>query len=168
MLALTRKAEYAVLAMAELARRGPVRLSAREIARCTRVPLPTLTNVLHQLLLHGLVTSALGSKGGYQLARTPEDVTFTDMIDAVEGPLRLTACCATNGGSGNGRHQCHWAGTCPISDSMRCVHEGLHLLLDRVTLARVAAGTVPAGLGLQAEYQRPNGRSRRRRSVPGP
>ena len=91
MLTLTRKSEYAVIAMADLAHRGPERVSARQIAESTQLPLPILTNVLHQLLRHGLVTSTMGSKGGYRLAKTPEEVTFGDMIDAIEGPFKLTA-----------------------------------------------------------------------------
>ena len=160
MLTLTRKTEYAVVAMVDLAGRGSARVSAREIAERTHVPLPMLTNVLHQLLRHGLVTSKLGSKGGYRLAKTPEEVTFRDMIDAIEGPFKLTACCPANGESQDRGGQCYRADRCTISTSMRRVHDGLQGMLDRVTLAQVVSGELPAGPGLKAGRKKHNGRPR--------
>ena len=80
--------------MAELARR-PTQTSARQLAEEVGVPLPTVTNILHELMRSGLVTSTMGSRGGYALARPAERISLAEMIDALEGPVKLTACCPT-------------------------------------------------------------------------
>ena len=78
MLSLTRKADYAIVALSDLARQSASRSSARAIAERTKVPLPVLTNILHQLHNRGLVTSALGVKGGYALSRPPDAISLAD------------------------------------------------------------------------------------------
>src|SRR5829696_7873652 len=82
------KAEYACLAMLELAARHgdprPVRLN--DIANKHGISSPRfLVQILIQLNKAGLVTSTRGAAGGYHLARRPADVTLADVIAAVEG-----------------------------------------------------------------------------------
>ena len=77
---------YATVAMIELAanyRRGEL-LCVRDIADAHDIPLPFLTQILHQLRSHGLVQSVRGAAGGYRLAREPESITLAD-IAAVWG-----------------------------------------------------------------------------------
>lgn len=93
MLSLTRKCDYALVAMAELARNGRRTISARGLAEILGIRSPVLTNVLHRLQRHGLVTSRKGARGGYALARPPGRITLADVIDAIEGEFRLTPCC---------------------------------------------------------------------------
>ncbi len=144
MLSLTRKADYAIAAMADLARRGATRASARDLARSTGVPLPVLTNILHRLLHHGLVSSAMGSKGGYRVARPVEQISLADLIDAIEGPFRLALCCETDHDCAD--ESCDREPNCQIKDSIRWVHQSLQEFLDRVTLAQIAFNNVPIGL----------------------
>ena len=137
MLSLTRKADYAFVAMAELARHSPHLVSAREISRSIGVGLPILTNILHRLLQQGLVTSTMGSKGGYQLARPPDRINLADMIDAIEGPFKLAVCC---GDHGSMRHDddCELSSSCRIKEPVRRVHQGLRDYLSGVSLAELA------------------------------
>ncbi|MCH7527607.1 MAG: Rrf2 family transcriptional regulator [Planctomycetes bacterium] len=74
---MTRKTDYALLAMAELARRTPTMLSVREMSQHLRLPLPALTNILKQLTRSGLVSSTRGPNGGYRLARDSDRITLT-------------------------------------------------------------------------------------------
>jgi len=152
LLTLTRKADYALLAMAELAHRGLGRASAREIAESINVPVPMLTNLLHQLLRHGLVTSTMGSKGGYMLARRPEDISVAELINAIEGPFRLTACCSDD--TEDEEQNCGLALKCRIKGSVWKVHESLRLFLGRVTLAHIAFDTVPVQVALDLTADR--------------
>ncbi len=157
MLALTRKADYALVAMAELARRSPSSLSAREVAERARVPLPMLTNILHRLLRHGLIRSTMGSKGGYQLAKAPADISLAEMIDATEGGFKLTPCCP--GELGFNDETCELEETCPVKDPVRYVHQSLRWFLSQVTLAQIAFHTVPIVLGMPAGEAREQSRS---------
>ena len=153
MLTLTRKADYALVAMADLAHRAPGRVSAREMARSIRVPLPVLTNILHQLLHKGLVTSTMGSKGGYSLARRPEQISLAEMIDAIEGPFRLTVCCSTECDSE--RERCELERECSIKEPVRRVHTSLRQFLSGVTLAQIAFHDVSGlvTLAVAGEYK---------------
>ncbi len=159
MLSLTRKADYALVAMAELARRHPASVSAREVARRVRVPLPMLTNILHQLLRHGLVASTMGSKGGYYLAKRPEEISLAEMIEATQGQFRLTTCCTDD--SGLDDHMCNLEETCLVRDPVRNVHQSLRRFLSQVTLAHIAFHRAPIVLGL------PGGAERERIHVTG-
>ena len=146
MLSLTRKADYAFVAMAELAQRSPDRVSAREIAETIRVSLPMLSNVLHQLHQYGLVSATKGSKGGYRLAKVPEDISLADMIDAMQGPFRLVACCASERGADG--PECDIEDSCRIKGPVRRVHERLRSFLSDIDLDHIAFERVPVALGI--------------------
>ncbi|MCH7592282.1 MAG: Rrf2 family transcriptional regulator [Planctomycetes bacterium] len=148
MLSLTRKADYAIVALSDLARHGASRSSARAIAERTRVPLPVLTNILHRLLNHGLVASAMGAKGGYALARSPETISLADMIDAIEGTFRLAVCCGSE--SDDDVEVCELQEGCQIVESVRRVHARLREFLGEVTLAEIAFYRAPIVLNVQS------------------
>ncbi len=145
MLTLTRKADYALVAMAELARRFPGRASAREVAVRSHVPLPMLHNILKQLLHEGLVTSTMGPTGGYGLSRAPEQISLAEMIDAMEGRFKLTLCCSTDCETDGG---CELEPDCQIKGSVRKVHAGMRHFMSGFSLAQIAFDDVPVPLGL--------------------
>ena len=148
MLSLTRKADYAIVALSDLARQGASRSSARAIAGRTKVPLPVLTNILHQLLNHGLVTSAMGAKGGYALSRPPEAISLADMIDAMEGTFKLTVCCG--GESDDEMDACDLQEGCRVVEPIRRVHARLKEFLGEVTLAEIAFYSAPIVLNVES------------------
>ena len=80
MLTLTRKTEYAMIAVCHLAHAGHKVVSARDIAEAHGVPLPLLMNVLKRLNRTGHVHSVRGAKGGYVLAVPPEQFTLDGLI----------------------------------------------------------------------------------------
>lgn len=145
MLTLTRKADYALLAMSHLARTAPERSSAREIAQQVGVPLPVLTNVLNRLLHHGLVNSKMGAKGGYTLSRDPDEVSLTDMIDAIEGQFRMAICCQDDRAASE--DQCDLESSCQIKEPIRRVHQGIRAYMGQVTLGHIAFNRVPLTIG---------------------
>jgi Rrf2 family cysteine metabolism transcriptional repressor len=83
---ISAKAEYACIAMLELAANfaepGPVRV--KSIHDAHGIPLRFLVQILLQLKAAGLVASVRGAAGGYQLARTPSDITLADIIGAID------------------------------------------------------------------------------------
>ena len=147
MLSLTRKADYALVGLVDLARRAPDQASARQIAESSGVPLPMLMNILKELLAGGLVCSTRGVNGGYRLAKEPTEITLRELIQVVEGPINLTVCCAA--GSQHSRQQlCDLVGSCPTEAPLRKVNEILRSFLDRVTLAHLITDQVPVTVGL--------------------
>lgn len=141
MLSISRKTDYALVALAGLVSDGRAGMSAHGLAQRLRLPFPALRNILKALTHHGLLISAKGSRGGYRLARSPEEITLAEVIRAVEGPPRLTLCCSI-GPDGQEDHQCYLEDSCRIKRSVRTVHHNLLEFLARVTLAQIASDHV--------------------------
>ena len=85
---ISAKAEYACLAVLALAQRGPggPPLRIRDISRSHEIPERYLVQILLQLKGAGLVISTRGAAGGYRLARTPAEISLSDVLIAVDGP----------------------------------------------------------------------------------
>ena len=81
------------LAMKHLATRpDTASVSAREIAEQYDIPIELMAKVLQRLARRGLLESHQGTRGGYQLSRPPSAISVADVIQAVDGPLTVTAC----------------------------------------------------------------------------
>lgn len=93
---ITLESDYAVRIVQCLARNG-TRLDARRIAEETGVTLRFSLKILRKLVTGGLVCSFKGTKGGYELARPPREITLCDVIETVEGPYSLARCLSGDG-----------------------------------------------------------------------
>lgn len=134
MLSLTKKAEYALIAAAHLARERERIVSAREIAEHHQVPLPLLMNVLKRLSHAGHVKSVRGAHGGYQLAVPPQHLSMASIIAAAEGPVRIVDCVS---GSSKGR-SCARSRICALRRPVLKVHQRIIQLLAEITVADLA------------------------------
>ena len=135
MLSLTRKSEYALVAICYLARANKQVVSAREIAEQRAVPLPLLMNVLKKLNQAGQVRSLRGARGGYILALSPEELNLAEVIEAVDGPVRLVKCVP---GPPELRRKCERVGLCTLRQPLHKVHYRLIQVLAGVTVADLA------------------------------
>ncbi|HET9451756.1 MAG TPA: Rrf2 family transcriptional regulator [Aggregicoccus sp.] len=92
-LQISRKIEYGLRAMIFLASQPPERtVPFKEIARRMEVPQDFLAKILKTLVERGLTRSTRGAHGGYQLARPAREISFLDVIEAVEGPVVVNVC----------------------------------------------------------------------------
>ncbi|MHC4209412.1 MAG: RrF2 family transcriptional regulator [Planctomycetota bacterium] len=130
----TRKTDYALVALAGLARRDRGSSSARDLADELGLPLPVLRNILKLLTSHGLLVSSRGPSGGYQLATPPQEITLAQVIEVIEGPVQLVRCCVT---TGDDEPTCRLLESCLIKGNVRKVQESLVDFLNRVTLAQL-------------------------------
>lgn len=90
---LSNLADYAVITMTQAATHcGDGRVSAAELAAETGLPVPTVQRLVSKLTAAGLLRSVRGVGGGLQLARPAAAITVADIVEAVEGPIALTAC----------------------------------------------------------------------------
>jgi Rrf2 family protein len=139
MLSLTRKTDYALIALCHMAHDPEGCCSAREIATRYRVPLPLLMNILKLLTRQGFAKSARGPRGGYTLAMSAEDMTLYDVIQAVEGPVQLVQCVEYKQAraAGNAGLGCGLMSSCPVHSPIQLVHNRLVEFLSGVTLADV-------------------------------
>jgi len=134
-LALTKKTEYALSTLAHLARYRDRPCSAREIAERYRMPSAMLTNVLKTLSHAGLVTSVRGTRGGYQLAVAPAQISLGRIMEVIEGPFRFVQCA----GDGNGRvhSACDRESCCPIRSVAAKLHGRIQEYMETVTLSEM-------------------------------
>jgi Rrf2 family protein len=138
MLRLSKKADYALMAMKHLAVRGDsASSSAREIAEQYDIPIELLAKVLQRLVRRGLLASQQGTRGGYQLARVPTRITVADVIQAIEGPVTVTACSTEEG-------TCDQFAKCNVRDPLWRVRERILTALAECTIAELAADAPPA------------------------
>lgn len=135
MLALTKKTDYALLALSYLARRRGALISARELSQLSRVSQPMTTNILKTLAHAGIAVSERGASGGYRLARGTHEITLESIITAVEGPLRFVQCTADpNVEDSSG---CELAEHCPVRHPAQRINVRLREFLESVTLGEV-------------------------------
>jgi len=144
-LTLSRKAGYALIALSHLGRQPQRFCSAREIADCYQIPLALLMNLLKTLTQHGLVKSVRGAKGGYQLARPPEQITLADIVEVLEGPLRFADCVEQADRQGCGGGPCKVQNNCPVKSAIFRLNERIRSVLADVTVADVVADTARFG-----------------------
>jgi len=91
MIRMSKLTDYAIVVLAHLAR-ADATVTAQELARRSRVPLPTVSKLCKELSRAGLVVSHRGRRGGYSLSRGPEAISMAQVVEALEGPIALTVC----------------------------------------------------------------------------
>ena len=140
MLKLSKKADYALIAVRHLATHSAARSqSASDIADVYGISAPLLQKVLQRLAKHGLVTARHGSSGGYQLARSPKDISALEVINAVDGPLMITSCITSHGDCGQSK-------TCTVREPLRKVNESILQVLRAVSISQMSEESPDAEL----------------------
>jgi FeS assembly SUF system regulator len=129
---LSHLADYAVVLMTAAARReAGERLSATELSAETGVPLPTTQKLMGQLAIAGLLSSARGAGGGFSLSRPATEISLADIVEAVEGPIAMTACT-------EGRTDCALDAHCRVKPHMGVVGDAVRGALGAVSLVELA------------------------------
>jgi len=137
MLRLSKKADYALLALRHLAASPRPTVSARELAESYDLPPELLAKVLQLLVRAGLLASQQGIRGGYGLARTPADISVVDVINAIDGPMTVTACSESD-------HSCDQYAKCNIRDPLWKLKDRIVAALSATTVAELASDIIPA------------------------
>jgi FeS assembly SUF system regulator len=134
MLRLSKKADYALIAMKHLAQRasGHPSTSARDIAEQYDIPIELMAKVLQRLVRTGLLISTQGTRGGYALGRASSSISIADVIEAIDGPFTVTACSTE-------KNDCEQYGKCSIRDPLWQIRERIAAALGTVTIAEMAA-----------------------------
>ena len=140
MLRLSKKADYALIAMKHLAMKaGSPSTSAREIAEQYDIPIELMAKVLQRLVRTGLLVSTQGTRGGYALSRAAQSISVADVIQAIDGPFTVTACSTDN-------NDCEQYGKCSIRDPLWQIKERIVAALATVSLAQMASDHVTADI----------------------
>jgi Rrf2 family protein len=137
MLRLSKKADYALLAMRHLAAHADQgALSARELAEAYDIPPELLAKVLQKLVRAHLLDSHQGIRGGYALSRPAPAISVVDVIQAVDGPLTVTACSDVD-------HSCDQYAKCNIRDPLWRLKDRIAAALGSTSVAELVADMTP-------------------------
>ena len=133
MIRLAKLTDYGLVLMTVMARDGVTTVhTARDLAAKSRLPLPTVSKVLKQLLQSRLLTSQRGLKGGYVLAKEPAEISVAEIVTALEGPIALTEC------STESTSMCDLEHSCPTKANQRIISQVMRGALEKVALSDLA------------------------------
>lgn len=139
MIRLSRLTDYGIVLMATLAQHGEQGPhNARELAAEVGLPDPVVSKLLKTLAREGLLVSHRGAKGGYDLARPAGEISVPEMIEALEGPIRLTECAQHPG-------LCAQEASCQVREPWQRINAAVHDALAGISLADLVS-PLPARL----------------------
>lgn len=128
---LNRLTDYGIVLLTHFAREPEQRLSAADLAGDTHLPHPMVRKILKILAAKGFLASQRGVRGGYALARRPEEISVAAIIRALEGPISLTECTVDLGA-------CEYEVLCPVCANWQRINLVVRAALEKVTLAEMA------------------------------
>lgn len=129
---LTRQADYAVRIVLDLTGHPRRQSRATDISRRQRVPAPFLRKIVQTLARTGFVQTVRGADGGVRLVRDPAGITLRQVIEAVEGPVRLNRCLVRRG-------ECALDRICPVHPVWQHIQDVVTRELDAVTFAQLSS-----------------------------
>jgi Rrf2 family protein len=133
---LSQRAKYALKAMIALAGdRGLKPLSVTDIAKRANVPRAFLEQILSDLKRRNLLVSTRGARGGFRLARSPQDISFADIIRPIDGPLALAPCASRT--AYRPCPECGDVKTCTLRKTLVKARDATAQVLEHTSLADV-------------------------------
>lgn len=138
---LTRAADYAVRVMIHLA--APLteeRVSLPELAAATDAPESFLSKVLQALSRAGLIASRRGQSGGFQISQQGREASMLEVIEAVDGPIRLNICLISG-------RSCHRKAKCPAHPVWAQAQMAMLEVLSGAMIADLASETLSSHRG---------------------
>ncbi len=117
--------------------------SAREIAARYKIPVELMAKVLQRLAKRGLLASHQGTRGGYHLARPAARISVADVVQAIDGPVMVTACSDID-------ESCDQYLTCNVRDPLWRLKERIVHTLAEFTIDELARADPLAPLPLAA------------------
>ncbi|MBC8215572.1 MAG: Rrf2 family transcriptional regulator [Candidatus Marinimicrobia bacterium] len=130
MLKLTRKVEYALIALRHLQGKKRSQLSStKEIAEAYHIPVELLAKTLQLMARNEIIDAVQGPLGGYRIKADFHEINMTDFIEMIEGPLGLTDCHFDT--------ECVQANTCNIKKPINKVNKSIRAVFNNMTLADI-------------------------------
>jgi FeS assembly SUF system regulator len=130
MLKISKLADYACSIMRYLASHQESAPSAVQVAKDTRITLPTVRKILKKLHAAHLLLSTRGKEGGYQLARELVEISIADIVEAIDGKIALTSCCAKE-------INCHRHEVCSMKPEWQNINQIVFHTLSQVNLQQL-------------------------------
>jgi FeS assembly SUF system regulator len=134
---LSKGTDYGIRILAHLAGDGDSAThNAREVAEQLLLPMPMVSKVMKSLARAGILESHRGAKGGFSLARRPEELSVAAMIAALEGPVALTQCQV-------GPSLCEHEANCNVQQPWSVINAAVKNTLATITLSDLISPSFP-------------------------
>ncbi len=152
MIKLSKKVEYAILAMHYMVKKGNEPVSAKEIAENLKISFEFLSKTLQALMKSGLVISQQGTKGGYYTARKANQISIADIMDAMSEKPGIVEC--IHDGKTEDPLNCRRSDDCSLKSPMMKIQKEINEIFTRTTLDDIPSGNFidfPSGLYIRGE-----------------
>jgi len=135
-LRISKLTDYGTVVLAHLAGASGAVCSAAEVSDTTGIAVPTVSKLLKSLARAGLVTSTRGTNGGYQLARPAHEISAASVIDALEGPVSITECSASDS-------HCDYESICNVGNAWQRINVAIRRALEDINLTDLTRSNSP-------------------------
>jgi Rrf2 family protein len=129
---IRRNTDYALRLIAGLTAESSAAkvLSAKSLSQKHNVPYPLTCKLLQKYQQAGIVKSTMGPKGGFCLARRPSEITFLELVEIIQGPIRVNRCLMEP-------FVCPMKERCPLHPKLADLQEEMQRQLRNTTLAEL-------------------------------
>ncbi len=132
MLRMTKKSEYGIIALKHMLNQpADTVTSAKEIAERYNISTEIMAKILQRLVRKGMVGSCQGARGGYVLAKDANKISLSEIIESIEGPVRLVECVT------DPDCNCRQLENCNISEPFHVIQKQFKIFLSGITLADI-------------------------------
>ena len=129
MFKLTRKSEYALIALRHLQMNDTLLSSSKEISQMYMIPRQVLAKVLQKMVKLNYIDAYKGSNGGYKLKKSLKKIRLAEFIEKMEGPLGLVDC--------NINDNCNQIDYCNIKMPINKINENIKSVLNKIKIADI-------------------------------
>lgn len=136
MMRITNLADYSLILMSQLSHDTDSLHSAISLSEKTGVPVPTVSKLLGCLARNNLLTSQRGFNGGFRLSRSANDISIAEIIEAVDGPIALTACAEED-------NDCDMLKVCTMRTHWQAINNAVKSALQGITLYEISSAPNP-------------------------
>ena len=133
MLKLSKKTEYALMAVKYIALNSQDSVTAKEISDGYDIPYELLSKVMQKLTKFKIVRSFQGVKGGYSLNSSPDKISLIDIIRAIEPNYQITKCMKEHGSE----KDCKRINCCMIRDPLMKVQQEIDKIFQTMTISQL-------------------------------
>lgn len=136
MFRLSRLTDYAIALLTHMVSNDKSVWAASDLAARARLPQPTVSKILKHLAKSGVIKASRGAAGGYQLSRSPFEISVVQIVEAMDGPISITDCSGTDRES-----ECLIRDFCAMGSSWNKINHAVRSSLASVSLADMAGQT---------------------------
>ena len=131
MLKLTRKLEYALIALRHMQMKKDDLSSAKEIAIAYMIPYELLAKTLQQMARLDYIDAVKGVNGGYKLHESLDKINLTDFIEKMEGPIGMVDCIINT--------DCVQMGNCNIKVPINKINENIRSIFNSIRISDITS-----------------------------